>query len=60
MILINYPNIIRVGERSLIIIIGLVYIYLYREVKSKRRNKILFPKEREYREKKTRRFLEFS
>ena len=26
MVLINYPNIIRVGERSLIIIIGLVYI----------------------------------
>ena len=52
MILINYPNIIRVGEMSLIIIIGLVYIYLYREVKSKRSNKILFLKEREYREKK--------
>ena len=51
MILINYPNIIRVRERT--------YIYLYREKKSKRRNKIFFPKEREYREKKIRRFIEF-
>ena len=52
MILINYPNIIRVRDRT--------YIYLYREVKNKRRRKIFFPKEREYRKKKTRRFLEFS
>ena len=51
MVLINYPNLIRVGEGSLIIIIGLVFISLQGKLKVKKVTKY-FSKKRENREKR--------
>ena len=51
MALINYPNLIRVRERSLIIIIGLVFISLQGKLKVTQVTKH-FSKKRENREKR--------
>ena len=51
MVLINYLNLIRVGEMSLIIIIGLVFISLQGKLKVTQVTKY-FSKKRENREKR--------
>ena len=59
MILINYLNLIRVGERNLIIIIGFVFIFIQEKLKVTQVTKYFLEKKENREKRKQQDFLSF-